>query len=166
MVPLVLLFTVLSAFSCAAQLHPTPANATFRAQQALGGLISYYWQQDPYAKDVRFFFSCAQIGTVGDTKHCSCYVQKPCVTCYRWWDAIALEAIANHGIYTNSTVNSNIADTIFAYSPYNKDWNATAECTFVDDFAWYGIAYLRVYEWLKVNLLACRYTLYCLVNHI
>lgn len=148
MVPSILLLAALSTFSSAESLP----NATFRAQQALGGLISYYWQQDPNAKDVRFFFSCAQIATAGDTKHCSCYTVKPCVTCYRWWDAIALEAIANYGIYTNTTVNSNIADVIFAYSPYNKDWNAVARCTFVDDFAWYGIAYLRVYEWLKVTM--------------
>lgn len=151
MVPLLLLFTMMSAFSWA---EPLP-NATFRAQQTLGGLLSYYWQEDPNAKDIGFFFSCAQIGTEGDTKHCSCYDENPCVPCYRWWDAVALEAIANYGIYTNTKLNASIADVIFAHSPYNKDWNGAEACTYVDDFAWYGIAYLRVYEWLKVTINGC-----------
>ena len=79
--------------------------------------------------------------------------------CYRWWDAVALESVATHGIYRNTKNYSNIANTIFAHSPYNADWNATAVCTFIDDFSWYGLAYLRVYEWLKVKI---RYTEFAL----
>lgn len=63
---------------------------------------------------------------------------------------MALESIATYGIYTNTKNYSKVADMIYAHSPYNANWNATATCTFIDDFSWYGIAYLRVYEWLKV----------------
>lgn len=68
---------------------------------------------------------------------------------------MALESIATYGIYTNTTNHSEVADVIFDHSPYNAEWNATASCTFMDDFSWYGIAYLRVYEWLKVSGWPC-----------
>lgn len=73
------------------------------------------------------------------------------MNCYRWFDAILLESVATYGIYTNSKNHSEVAETIYDHSPYNGNWNATAICTFIDDFSWYGIAYLRVYEWLQVK---------------
>ena len=133
--------------------HPLP-NATLRVEETLGGFLSYYWHQDPNAKNTSFFFACGQIGAMGTNgkwKQCSCYNSESCTNCYRWWDAVAVETIANHGIYRNTTNLSQIPDMIYAHSPYNKDFNATAVCTFIDDFVWYGMAYLRVFEWLKVN---------------
>lgn len=66
-----------------------------------------------------------------------------------------MEAVATYGIYTNTKPIKEYADmasSIFAHSPYNANWNASGDgCTYVDDFSWYGIAYLRVYEWLKVS---------------
>lgn len=130
----------------------TNANASVRVEQTLKGLFQYYWRSDPARKAIQFFFVCGQIGGGGsqELQSCSCINPKACVYCYRWWDAVALESIATYGIRTNTKNYSTIANTIYAHSPYNANWNATAACTFIDDFSWYGIAYLRVYEWLKV----------------
>ena len=132
-----------------------------RVNQTLQGLFHYYWTSDPEAKTIKFFFACGQIGGGGSPykwNKCSCYEPTACVNCYRWWDAVTLESVATHGIYTNSTEYSEIADIIFDHSPYNSKWDAhtTQSCTFIDDFTWYGIAYLRVYEWLKVKLSTLR----------
>ena len=137
-------------FFCSASSSPT---ASMRAQQTLHGLLEYYWSHDPAAKDVSFFFACGQIGAQGspaDWTKCSCYNQQSCLNCYRWWDAIAIESLATYGMYTNTTNHSSIPQSVFDHSPYNGDWSASAH-TFVDDFAWYGMAYLRVYEWLNVS---------------
>ena len=128
-------------------------DPTTRAEQTLQGLFNYFWKSDPLKKQIEFFFVCGQIGGWGKPRsefECSCNHPSSCVNCYRWWDAVALESIATYGIYTKSKNYSKAADTIFAHSPYNANWNATATCTFIDDFTWYGIAYLRVYEWLQV----------------
>lgn len=131
----------------------TLSGVATRAQETLQGLFHYYWTHDPYSKKVGFFFACGQIGGVGipDTwTQCVCYSPASCVNCYRWWDAVALESIANYGIYTKTKQYADIPDIVFAHSPYNANWDTSVYCTFVDDFSWYGIAYLRVYEWLKV----------------
>lgn len=132
----------------------TSTNASTRVEQTLQGLFRYFWRNDPHRKNVQFFFACGQIGGGNgyDYATCSCLNPSSCVYCYRWWDAVALESVATHGIYRNTKNYSNIASTIFSHSPYNADWNATAVCTFIDDFSWYGLAYLRVYEWLKVRI--------------
>ena len=141
----------------AANIRSTSTNVSTRVEQTLNGLFHYYWRSDPYRKNVQFFFACGQIGggETSDYGTCSCDNPTACTFCYRWWDAIALESVATHGIYTNTKNHSQIASTIFAHSPYNADWNATAACTNIDDFSWYGIAYLRVYEWLKVCYAMC-----------
>lgn len=147
------------SFSTSRLSHPTETEAaaspTTRAQLTLEGLFHYYWKNDPLKKQIEFLFVCGQIGGWGQPHsefECSCDHPTSCVNCYRWWDAVALESVATYGIYTNSKNYSKVADTIFAHSPYNAEWNATATCTFIDDFSWYGLAYLRVYEWLKVCL--------------
>ena len=151
----VLLFLFFSPF--VNSVHKPAANlpdATSRATNALDGLLHYFWEHDPRAKPIGFFFACGQIGGWGGPavwNKCSCNTKDACTDCYRWWDAISLESIATYGIYTNSKRNSTIPKTIYTHSPYNDKWNATAICTFIDDFLWYGIAYLRVYEWLKVS---------------
>lgn len=128
-------------------------EATYRAQQAMQGLFHYYWRQDSQVKQIEFFFACGQIGGENGGSSCTCENSVSCTSCYRWWDAVAMESVATYGIYTNSKNNSKIADTIFAHSPYNSNWPGNTYCTFIDDFAWYGIAYLRVYEWLKVDII-------------
>ena len=128
-------------------------DAADRANQTLQSLFSYFWMVDPLAKNVGFFFSCGQIGGGGSPyvwNKCSCYTRTACVNCYRWWDAIALESTATYGIYTKTKIRSAIPRIFFSHSPYNGNWDATTWCTFIDDFAWYGIAYLRVYDWLEV----------------
>lgn len=130
--------------------------AASRAYQTLEGLFNYYWKSDPLAEKIKFFFVCGQVGGWGKLHQedvCSCDDPKSCVHCYRWYDAVALESVATYGIYTNTKNHSEVAEVIFDHSPYNGNWNAEAACTFIDDFCWYGIAYLRVYEWLKVCLL-------------
>ena len=144
---------LLCVLSCGTRSAPLP-NATYRATQALDGLLEYYWKSDPNAERIKFFFSCGQVGGGGDRtqlKQCTCLLPNSCNKCYRWWDAIAMEAIANYGIYTNTRRNSSIIGDIFAHAPYNSHYNVTKRgCTYIDDFAWYGMAYLRAYEWLKV----------------
>lgn len=132
---------------------PGSSPGGFRAQQTLNGLMDYYWDHDPVAKNISFFFACGQIGGQGSPKDwskCSCYTPDKCLNCYRWWDAIAIESLATYGIYTNSSNHTDIPVSVFDHSPYNGDWDGQS-ATFVDDFAWYGIAYLRVYEWLNVR---------------
>ena len=129
-------------------------NASTRAEQTIQGLLQYYWLADAMPKnnpDVRFFLACGQIGNPTFDGSCSCGNSPDwCVNCYRWYDGVTLESVATHGIYTKSKVNAHVADVVYAHSPYNAGWNATAVCTFMDDFSWYGIAYLRVYKWLQV----------------
>lgn len=127
--------------------------AEMRAEQALNGLFHYYWKPDPVHKRISFFFSCAQIGEIGTSnlKSCSCYNPASCVNCYRWWSAVALESVASYGIYMNTKNHSRVPGMFYAHSPYSADWNATELCTYIDDFLWYGIAYLRVYDWLGVS---------------
>ena len=134
-------------------LKSTSTDAYTRVDQTLNGLFHYFWRNDPQRKHIQFFFSCGQIGGGGTGSYgsCSCDNPKVCLYCYRWWDAVALESVANYGIYTKAKNHSEIASIIYAHSPYNANWNATVTCTFIDDFSWYGIAYLRVYEWLKVH---------------
>lgn len=129
------------------------STGEYRAQQTLNGLMDYYWNHDLVTKNISFFFACGQIGGQGSPKDftkCSCYYPESCLNCYRWWDAVAIESVATYGIYTNTSNNSDIAGSVFDHSPYNGDWPGTS-FTFIDDFAWYGIAYLRVYEWLNVS---------------
>ena len=128
-------------------------GATTRAEQTMSGMLHYYWSSDPLHPKIKYFLVCGQTGGVGESGYagrCTCVDPKSCVNCYRWYDAVSLESVATYGIYMNTTNNSMVPETIFNHSPYNADWNATAECTFIDDFSWYGLAYLRVYEWLKV----------------
>ena len=144
---------LLSTFLWPSRVDCVSPDAMTRVDQTLQGLFHYYWRCDSARKHIQFFFACGQIGLEGDGGQCSCYNPASCVYCYRWWDAVALESVATLGIYTNTKNYSKIANIIFAHSPYNANWNATETCTFIDDFTWYGIAYLRVYEWLKVMTL-------------
>lgn len=134
--------------------HSPLSTASMRAYQTVEGLFNFYWKADPLAKQVKFVFVCGQVGGWGKPRtpsQCSCNNPKSCVNCYRWYDAVGLETVATYGIYTNCKNHSDMADTIYNHSPYNGEWNATSKCTYIDDFSWYGIAYLRVYEWLKVT---------------
>lgn len=127
------------------------SEAASRTYQTLEGLFNYYWKSDPIAEQIKFFFVCGQVGGWGSPHaqdQCSCIHPKACVNCYRWYDAVALESVATYGMYTNSKNHSEMAEIVFDHSPYNGNWDTA--CTFIDDFTWYGIAYLRVYEWLQV----------------
>lgn len=153
--------TISQAKDANEDLKSISTDAYTRVEQTLNGLFHYYWRNDPLRKHIQFFFSCGQIGGGGTQSDgtCSCGNPNVCLYCYRWWDALAMESVATLGIYTKTKNHSEIASIIYAHSPYNANWNATAVCTFVDDFTWYGIAYLRVYEWLKVLPDYC----YCLI---
>eukprot|EP00118_Oscarella_pearsei_P006320 m.28584 g.28584 ORF g.28584 m.28584 type:complete len:829 (+) comp30869_c0_seq1:20-2506(+) len=122
---------------------PVPPNATSPAQ---------------------FFFACGQIGGLAPRDKsigygsCQCELDWPsaCVACYRWWSAIALEACVNFVIESGMALNvslaariMHIAESMWIHSPYNADWNAEATAVFIDDFAWYSLAYLRVYDLTK-----------------
>lgn len=153
----VLLFSASVLLSISASTGPIEAvkDAEWRTEQTLNGFFHYFWREDPSNKKIKFFFTCAQIGRIGSSKagKCSCYNPSSCVNCYRWWSAVALESVATYGIYMNTTNHSTTPDIFYKHSPYNADWNATSVCTFIDDFLWYGIAYLRVYDWLGVSLI-------------
>lgn len=128
-------------------------DADSRTEATLKGLFNYYWKNDPNNKKIQFLFACGQLGQMGTTNQgqCSCSTPTSCINCYRWWTAIMMESLATYGIHMNSSNHSSVPSVIYAHSPYNGDWNATATCTYVDDFLWYGIAYLRVYDWLSVS---------------
>lgn len=127
---------------------PVATNATTRASQTLGGVLNYFWESDPTHKNIKFLFSCELGATAsGIDGQCSCYSTGTCVNCYRWWTGVMVESVASYGILMNTTNHSQLPATVFAHSPYNANWDL---CTYIDDFLWYGIAYLRVYEWLKV----------------
>lgn len=129
------------------------ADADFRCELTLKGLFNYYWKNDPNHKNVKFLFACGQIGELGSSKpgQCSCYVPTDCVNCYRWWSATALESVAAYGIYMNTSNHSSTPGVVYKHSPYNAKWDPVATCTYIDDFLWYGMAYLKVYEWLSVS---------------
>ncbi len=149
------ILSVVAASLIIAVLGVPTANKTavYRAEQTLQGLLEYYWKPDSKHKHIEFVFVCAQIGSISSYGSCTCADPHACVDCYRWWSAVAVESVASYGIYTNSSNYSMVPQVTFTHSPYNAEWNATASCTFIDDFAWYGIAYLRVYEWLNVSYL-------------
>ena len=140
------------SLSAAVDVRSINTDAITRAEQTLQGLFEYYWRSDSVKnrENVKFFFACGQIA--GYDGKCTCGNPDSCIACYRWYDAVTLESLATYGIYTNSTNNSEVADIMFNHSPYNAKWNATAACIWIDDFSWYGLAYLRVYEWLKVRV--------------
>lgn len=131
----------------------TTTNATSRAEVTLNGIFNYFWKGDPNNKNVKFLFACGQLGETGTSKfsQCSCYNPGSCVNCYRWWTAVLIESVATYGILMNTTNHSAISDIVYKHSPYNSKWDPVATCTYVDDFLWYGIAYLRVYDWLQVS---------------
>ena len=138
-------------------IRSTCTDALTRTEQALQGLFHYYWRGDPVNShdNIKFFFACAQVGGnggLGNLYQCTCGNPDSCVNCYRWYDAITLESLATYGIYANTTNNSEVADIMYVHSPYSANWDPSAACTWIGDFLWYGIAYLRVYEWLKVCL--------------
>lgn len=129
---------------------PLPDPLT-RANQTLQGMFQYYWMTDPQHANISFFFACGQLGGGGFTtwNKCSCRNPLSCTDCYRWWDAVAIESMANFGILTKTQTYSDIPDEVFSHSPYNGLW-PSEDWTFIDDFGWFGIAYLRVHDWLKV----------------
>ena len=139
----------------------TTADAATRAQLTLNGLFHYFWKNDPKAKGIQFFFACGQIGGIGGQNNAQCSCEKPswCTNCYRWWDALVMESVATYGIYMKTRNNSDLASKIYPHSPYNKNFDGTDLCTYVDDFVWYAIAYLRFYEWLGV----CEIVSACLI---
>lgn len=147
------LFVFLGLLSCvtSGSVKSTDTDAETRLEQTLNGLFNYYWKEDPNNKGIEFFFACGAIGALGGSTldQCSCYNPDVCLNCYRWWSAVAVESIATYGIYMNTTNNSVVANMTFDHSAYNANWNP--DNAFIDDFLWYGMAYLRVYDWLKVR---------------
>lgn len=129
------------------------SNPKTRCELTLNGIFNYYWKNDPNHQKIDFLFSCGQLGQMGTSKQgkCSCFTPTSCINCYRWWTAIFMESVATYGIHMNSTNHSNLPSMIYRHSPYNANWDPVATCTYVDDFLWYGIAYLRVYDWLLVS---------------
>ena len=141
--------------------YSTLPDPLSRAHQTLQGMVEYYWTQDSTHKNISFFFACGQVGGGGFATwdHCTCINPSSCSDCYRWWDAVAIESIANYGLLTRGRGQEGLADIpdmVFSHAPYNDRW-PSVDSTFIDDFAWFGIAYLRVYEWLKVIIqcIAC-----------
>ena len=140
--------------SCTRHQNRSLPDPELRANLTLEGLFNYYWKSDPNNKKIEFLFACGQLGQIGpgsNAGQCACAVQDVCTNCYRWFTAIMMEALAVYSIRSNSTDYSSLPDAVFSHSPYNSNWNASATCTYVDDFLWYGSAYLRVYEWLQVG---------------
>ena len=146
----------------AATLLPTPLE---RASSTVDGLFQYYQKTEPREapRKAKFFFSCGQIGGSAPANEpnvaaseCKCEDESDfgCVNCYRWWSAVALEALASYAIASNLTPADaggarilDAAQSTWQHAPYNAFWNATEHPTWVDDFAWYGLAYTRMHDW-------------------
>ena len=109
-----------------------------------------------------FFFACGQVGgsAAPDVpvlpSQCACVSDWPraCENCYRWWSAVSLEAMVNFAIAADLPSSSDdyqrtlsAAESMHLHAPYDAGWNATQHPTWIDDFAWYGLAYMRVHEW-------------------
>eukprot|EP00117_Sycon_ciliatum_P004163 scpid28281/ scgid8652/ len=110
-----------------------------------------------------FFFSCGQLGGLapfgktGSSGRCQCESDWvfACTNCYRWWSAVGLEATVNYCITMSEKANSTgtcglvtrAADSMWEHSPYNSQWDGGEFPVYVDDFTWYALAYLRVYDW-------------------
>jgi hypothetical protein len=106
-----------------------------------------------------FFFACGQIGGMGGVTggECACEAEGGfgCTNCYRWWSAVALESLADYAIAAGHAPKGpglgatimHAAESSWAHAPYNAAWNAVAKPVYVDDFAWYALAYLRVSDW-------------------
>ena len=138
------------------------ASPLARASAAVDGLFDYYYRGEP-GGSAQFFFACGQIGGSAPPRlapvpasQCVCEDERPwgCVNCYRWWSAVALEAVASYalaaGLLPSDARAARVlqaAEQTWQHAPYNAHWNATAHPTWVDDFAWYGLAYSRVYDW-------------------
>ena len=131
------------------------SDAVSRTQLTLNGVLDYYWKSDPNNKKIEFLFACGQLGLMGagNQGQCSCFAPSACVNCYRWWTAVMVESVATYGIYMNTSNHSSLPDMVYSHSPYNDKWDpaVVTTCTYIDDFLWYGIAYLRVYDWLSVS---------------
>ena len=144
-----LFISFLLALRCSSSPSASPES---RVQEAIDGLFEYFWSNDPQDSSIGFFFACGEIGGLGpyakNWTECSCDSPDYCPGCYRWWDATILESIADHGIFNKTTQRASVADNFFAHSPYNSHWSS---CTYIDDFLWYGITYLKVYEWIDVS---------------
>ena len=37
--------------------------------------------------------------------------------------------------------------SMWAHAQYNKYWDGSISAVYIDDFTWYALAYLRVYNW-------------------
>jgi hypothetical protein len=145
---------------------PPPIDVTplARASATVDGLFTYYFRREPNRTlPAAFFFSCGQIGGSAPehapplpASQCQCESEDEfgCVNCYRWWSAVALEALASYAIAANLTSSDAggarilaAAESMWRHAPYNAAWNATKHPTWVDDFAWYGLAYARMHDW-------------------
>ena len=151
---LVIVLLISTAPDYHSQLSSRSVEAQTRCQLTLDGLFNYYWKSDPKHKKIQFLYACGQLGTMGTAvaDKCSCSTPNSCVNCYRWWTAVMMESVATYGIHMNTTNHSSLPNMVYSHSPYNAKWDAVKTCTYVDDFLWYGIAYLRVYDWLSVSL--------------
>jgi hypothetical protein len=130
--------------------RPAPARA--RVDETYGSLFDTWWMADEVnttGGQPGFFFACGQVGGTGTSQwnQCVCDAPNACANCYRWWDAIAIESVANRGIYLGDEQHADAARTLLAHSPYSDAW--AGKCPFMDDFAWYLLAYTRVFVWLK-----------------
>ncbi|KAL1504220.1 hypothetical protein AB1Y20_010629 [Prymnesium parvum] len=108
------------------------------------------------------FFACGQIGGSAPpaahaaASQCLCQSDWPfaCENCYRWWSAVAAEASIDLALAAKlppaSAAGGRIAalvESMWTHAPYNGRWDASARPTWVDDFAWYALAYLRMFDW-------------------
>ena len=111
----------------------------------------------------QFFFSCGQMGGLApfgascsvDTCLCESDWAYSCTNCFRWFSALAMESSVNYCMELGRSPNStgvcgqvhDAAVSMWLHSPYNGYWDGGHHPVYVDDFAWYALAYLRVYAW-------------------
>ena len=94
-----------------------------RLDASVDGLFAYWWRSNVSANVTGFFFSCGQIGGTppGGTPwdECKCDNAETCTNCYRWWDAVALEAL--HGVEHLLVYRTHVSSVHTNGTPRNID---------------------------------------------
>ena len=137
---------VQAAQQTAAQTAQQPADERINA--TIAGLQRYYLNATG-----NYYTCCGQTGGSGGAAPFGCACGRAdlanCLHCYRWWATQGLQAFIEAerlGVIERGLVLST-AEAMLAHSPYNKDFGSTMPWVYIDDYAWYVLVFLRMFEW-------------------
>ena len=125
-----------------------------RANATIAGLQRYYFNST-----MGTYLCCGQTGGAGGAGSnfsCSCERtdMSDCLNCYRWWAAQGLQVFIEAeklGIIDEATVHG-VAEKVLAHSPYEWRFGKTMPWAYIDDYAWYVLALLAVYDLSLIHI--------------